>query len=299
MKQFAELWRYIEQAKPEIEAALEKHQPFAPQFIKTNFNDALVYALFPGGKRLRPALTLLGAEAVGGERKKVLAAAAAVEFVHTSSLIFDDLPCMDNAAERRGKISVHQQFGEAAAVLVGLALFNAAYGLIFDGVTENCGVCAERAMRAHAELVACIGTNGMVGGQSIDLEIARNKSKTGDFETLRNLKTSALIRMALRVGAILAGADRAQLKALSKFAELLGDAYQTSDDLIDLQEDLHISNATERTKTFALERGISAAQARISDLLAEAKTVVQKEFGTSEPIKILCLLADYVAERNA
>jgi geranylgeranyl diphosphate synthase type II len=105
----AGLWHYVEKYKPQIETELQNFLPLAPSQIETEFNKALEYALFPGGKRLRPVLTLLGAEVVGGNAKSVLPAAIAVEFIHSSSLIFDDLPCMDNSAERRGKISLHEK----------------------------------------------------------------------------------------------------------------------------------------------------------------------------------------------
>lgn len=300
MNKFDDLWAYVETVKPDIERTLREHLPLAPQFINTNFNEALDYALFPGGKRLRPMLTLLGAETVGGKREKVLSAAAAIEFVHTSSLIFDDLPCMDDALERRGKSALHQKFGEGTAVLVGLALLNAAYGLVFSGLSENCFVCLTNSVRAHAEFVNCIGAAGMVGGQLVDLELAKNNSNANahKFEGLRNLKTSALMRMSLHVGAILSGAEETELIALSKFAELLGDAYQTSDDLLDLQEDSRIFQTTTRRQTFALEKGFDKAKCRVADLIEEAKSVVEKEFGKTQPVNLLCLLADYIAERE-
>ena len=297
MSKFAELWNYVEIAKPEIENALAAHLPNAPSFISTNFNDALHYSLFPGGKRLRPVLTLLGAEIVGGRREKVLPTAAAVEFIHTSSLIFDDLPCMDNAPERRGKTALHQKYGEGTAVLVGLALLNASYGLIFTNANGN----SNQAIRAHAELVNCIGAAGMVGGQSVDLAMAVNgyrEQNADNFETLKNLKTSALIRMAMTVGAIQSGASDCQIAALTKFSELLGDAYQTTDDLLDLNEDLRLSQTMERHKTFALRQGINEAKERVVNLIEDAKKTLRSEFGTIEPTNYLCALADYVTERD-
>lgn len=298
MSKFAGLWQYVEEVKPEIERALQRHLPLAPGVITTNFNDALDYALFPGGKRLRPVLTLLGTEAVGGKREKILPTAAAIEFVHTSSLIFDDLPCMDDAVERRGKKALHQKYGEGTAVLVGLALLNASYGLVFTNANGN----SKQAIRAHAELVNCIGAAGMVGGQSVDLEMAvqgYSAENAHEFESLRNLKTSALIRMSVCTGAILSGASESNINALCKYAELIGDAYQTSDDLLDLQEDLHISQATERRQTFALEQGFAQAKNRVNDLIGEAKSVLQEEFGKTQPTELLCLMADYIAERKA
>ncbi|HEX8264032.1 MAG TPA: polyprenyl synthetase family protein [Pyrinomonadaceae bacterium] len=299
MNKSAYLWHYVEKVKPEIETSLRENLPLAPAALGTDFNDALAYAMFPGGKRLRPVLTLLAAELVGGEREKILSAAAAVEFVHTSSLIFDDLPCMDDADERRGKSCLHRKFGEGNAVLVALALLNASYNLVFAGMKNDCAMCATAAIKAHRELTDCIGAAGMVGGQSIDLAAAKSDGIAAEkFESLRNLKTSALMRMALSLGAILSGANENQLNALSRFAELLGDAYQTSDDLLDLQEDSRISQITERRETFALTRGAMRAQIRVGNLISTAKDVLLTEFDRREPANMLCEMADYVAERR-
>ncbi|MDQ3089298.1 MAG: polyprenyl synthetase family protein, partial [Acidobacteriota bacterium] len=128
---FADLWQYVEKHKPNIEKSLREHLPLAPPNIETQFNEAVEYALFSGGKRLRPVLTLLGAELFGGTAEIILPSAVAVEFIHTSSLIFDDLPCMDNADKRRGKTSLHEKFGEGLAVLVAIGFLNASYALVF------------------------------------------------------------------------------------------------------------------------------------------------------------------------
>ncbi len=293
-EQFSELWSYVERHKPAIEAALREHLPLAPVQIETRFNEAVEYALFSGGKRLRPVLTMLGAELVGGQADSVLPAAVAGEFIHTSSLIFDDLPCMDNAPERRGKTSLHQKFGEGLAVLVAIGFLNASYGLVF----VNHANLPERAMLAHAELVECIGASGMVGGQSVDLALATGAGANGgtESESIRNLKTSALMRLSIRVGAILAGANSLDLVKLSRFAELLGDAYQLGDDLIDLDEDEAIFSADR--KTFAGAEGKAAGKVRLAKTVDDAKRVLLENFPSSEARSCLVQFADYLAERK-
>lgn len=292
----ANLWRYVEKQKPQIEAALRERLPLAPAKIETRFNEAVEYALFSGGKRLRPVLTLLGAELVGGKPETILPSAVAVEFVHTSSLIFDDLPCMDDSGERRGKTSLHARFGEGLAILVGLGFLNAAYGLIFVNRQNS----LERSIAAHAELVECVGAGGMVGGQSVDLALAKGANSSDffaadyNFESIRNLKTSALMRLALRVGAILAGAGDDELTNLSRFAALLGDGYQLSDDLIDLEED----DAIFENKTFAANQGRDAARAKLADLIAEAKQILIENFPPNDARSCLLQLTDYLAERK-
>ncbi|MDX6694750.1 MAG: geranylgeranyl diphosphate synthase, type [Blastocatellia bacterium] len=292
------LWDYVALMRPRIERALLENLPLAHAGVESLFNDALRYSLFPGGKRLRPLLTLLGAEAVGGQSVNVLPAAVAVEYIHNSSLIFDDLPCMDDAVKRRERSALHARYGEGLAVLVALALMNASYGLIFDVPVAN----SRLTINAHAELVECIGARGMVAGQSVDLASEARAAQVetrDDYDAVRNLKTSALIRMALRVGAILSGATERRLSALSSFAELLGEAYQTRDDLLDVQEDAALAVVAARRATFALERGERDTNQRVASLIADAKRAIVSEFGPTRPTLMLCKLADYVVNRQA
>ena len=296
-EKFAELWQYVEKNRPQIEKSLREHLPLAPPKIETKFNEAVEYALFSGGKRLRPVLTLLSAELFGGKAETILPAAIAGEFIHTSSLIFDDLPCMDNASERRGKTSLHEKFGEGLAILVAIGFLNASYGLVF----VNHANLPERAMAAHAELVECIGASGMLGGQSVDLALATGANVSNrenyEFESVRNLKTSALMRLSLRVGAILAGASHLDLVTLSRFAELLGDAYQLSDDLIDLEEDGTIFDNEQ--KTFAISQGENSANLQLKQTIEEAKRILVDNFPPSAARSCLLQLTDYLAVRNS
>lgn len=291
---FALLWDYIERHRSEIEAALEEYRPVAPPEIETRFNEAVTYALFSGGKRIRPVLTMLGAELFGGSADAVLPAAIASEFIHTSSLIFDDLPCMDDSPERRGKTSLHEKFGEGLAVLVGIAFLNASYNLVF----VNHSNLPERAMLAHAELVECIGASGMIGGQSVDLAISGDGVGNTHFsESVRNLKTSALMRLSLRVGAILAGASTIDLAALSRFAGLLGDAYQLSDDIIDLKEDAEIFSGTDRP--LSVSAGADAARGELIRKIEDANRTLLENFGPSEARSCLVQLTEYLGTRKA
>lgn len=303
-----DLWHYVESHKSDIENGLRKFLPLAPPRIETKFNDASEYALFSGGKRLRPILTLLGAELVGGKPENVVPAAAAVEFIHTSSLIFDDLPCMDNASERRGKTSLHEEFGEGLSVLVAIGFLNASYHLVF----VNHRNLPELAFQAHAEIVECVGAAGMLGGQSIDLALAKgaganvflpqdsnSKNANFNFESIRNLKTSALMRLALRVGAILENANSAQLASLLRFAELLGDAYQLRDDLDDLAEDAEIFSRDDTKKTFALAQGQDMARLKLREITDGAKKILIDNFPANQARLCLVQMTDYLAEKKA
>jgi geranylgeranyl diphosphate synthase type II len=153
-------------------------------------------------------------------------------------------------------------------------------------------------MAAHAEIVECVGASGMVGGQSVDLALATgagaNNNQDYASESVRNLKTSALIRLALRTGAILAGANYFELAQLSRYTELLGDAYQLSDDLIDAEEDEEIFAGS---KTYAIQQQ-EAAQRRLKAIIEEAKRILVDNFPMNESRACLIQLTDYMAERK-
>lgn len=286
-----DLWQFVAASKPQIEQALENNLPFAPSTIETEFNAAVRYAVFPGGKRLRPVLTLLGAELFGGQPEDVLNAASAVEYIHTSSLIFDDLPCMDNSPHRRGKLSLHEKFGEGLSTLVAIGFLNQSYQLVtLDGRGDR-----ERTVEAILEIVQCVGPGGMVGGQSVDLKIATcNECKVCSrslYGGVLNLKTSSLIRLALNLGAILSGGRGAQIDALSDFAEALGHAYQISDDIIDMQQDASIIGNLDPADA-------ARAAETLAKKVAESKRILTDNFPPSTARTRLVQLVDYVAERK-
>lgn len=286
------LWRYIERHRPAIEVALRDHLPLAPDAVETRFNEAVEYSAFPGGKRLRPILTLLGAELCGGSAGDVLEAATAVEFIHTSSLIFDDLPAMDDSAERRGKLSLHKEFGEGLSTLVAIGFLNQAYALAARNAKDD----RRRSADAVLEIVDCVGPAGMIGGQSVDLklrEIVECKICSARIAGgVLNLKTSSLIRLALRLGGIHSGASERDLGRLSQFAEILGQAYQISDDIIDLSQDVTVDGSGHSVN---LEGEPSA---RLAAATESAKGILTDNFSPCEARDHLIELVDYVSQRK-
>ncbi|CAN5508362.1 polyprenyl synthetase family protein [soil metagenome] len=288
----AGLWLYVERHKQAIERALEANLPLAPPAIETQFNEAVRYLIFPGGKRLRPVLTILGAELFGGRAEDVMHAAAAVEYIHTSSIIFDDLPCMDNSPNRRGLLSLHEKYSEGLSTLVAIGFLNHSYRLVTVDVRGN----SNRAVDAVIEIVDCVGPAGMVGGQSVDLEIfGRAECRTCAIRgsrDLQNLKTSALIRLSLKLGAILTGASDEKLEHLTCFADCLGHAYQLSDDIIDVEQD---AGGGEYPK------GMGSLASLKIDLKAAAdrsKSILMNNFAPCEARDCLSELVDYVATRK-
>ena len=194
--------------------------------------DAARHALLAPGKRVRPLLTLLAAEALGGDEAAALDPACAVEMVHAASLILDDLPCMDDAAERRGRPATHRVYGEAVAVLAAVTLLNAAYGVLAAAP----GVGAGARLGMTEALSRAVGLDGLVAGQDEDLRrgAALPLARLTD---IHQRKTGVLFSAAVRLGALSAGADRATVEALGEFGAELGLAFQALDDLKDEDEE--------------------------------------------------------------
>ena len=196
--------------------------------------EAMKYSLEAGGKRVRPVLCMLAAEAIGGRAEEALSCAVALEFVHTYSLIHDDLPAMDDDDLRRGKPTNHVVFGEGQAILAGDGLLTEAFQVIATDPTLS----AERRIEAVGVLSEAAGWRGMVGGQSLDLlaEALTRAGKPQNLEHLQGihrLKTGALLRASVELGAVAAGATSAQRQALRDAGSLMGLAFQIQDDILD------------------------------------------------------------------
>ena len=220
-----------------IEAALLCHLPQCRDPGAKGLDNALHYAVFPGGKKIRPILSILGAKVFGADPRLALPAACAVEFTHTSSLIFDDLPCMDDAQIRRGIPVLHGVYGEEVALLAGIALLNQAYA-IFGQTPE-----------LIAEATRCIGVEGMIRGQALDLSLQDGGEEPLDERekklAARNRKTSAMMRLALTAGALACGTRPAEVAPLGTAGQSIGEAYQIADDLLDAGQS---SNCTAKTR---------------------------------------------------
>ena len=190
---------------------------------------AMRYSLLAGGKRLRPLLTLEFCRLCGCDPKKAMPFAAAVEMVHTYSLIHDDLPCMDNDDYRRGNPTNHKVYGEAIAVLAGDALLTAAFSFI-----AKADISAESRIKAVAVLSDCAGELGMVGGQVLDIESETRQCTVQEVLDIQSRKTGALIRAACQLGVIAAEGSDKMLEAAAEFADHLGLAFQIRDDMLDV-----------------------------------------------------------------
>lgn len=220
------LWRLRQEL---VERALEEELD-RTEILSDQLRASMAYSLMAGGKRLRPILLMAAADAVGVDGTKFRTAACALELIHTYSLIHDDLPAMDNDDYRRGKLTNHKVYGDGIAILAGDALLTLAFTVIF----RQQDVPAEALLRVADEISQAAGAAGMVGGQVLDLEAENRRISMDELRRVHMGKTGALFRAALRSGAILAGASKEQLAALTAYADHFGLAFQITDDILDV-----------------------------------------------------------------
>ena len=193
--------------------------------------DSMKYSLEAGGKRIRPVLLLETIKMMGGNCSAGIPFACAVEYIHTYSLIHDDLPAMDDDDLRRGKPTNHKVFGEAVAILAGDGLLNSAFEIMSGEILKNNCVGSVKAMNVIA---SCAGVNGMIAGQIVDIESEGSSISYEELRYLHSKKTGALIKASVMAGAYIAGANEEELKAVERYSENIGLAFQITDDILDV-----------------------------------------------------------------
>ena len=280
-----------------IENELEKYSLTGKTGLQDNVAKAMDYSLEAGGKRIRPVLVLAFCNMCGGDYKKAAAPAAAIEMIHTFSLIHDDLPCMDDDDFRRGKPSCHKQFDEATAVLAGDALAIRP----FEIIAKSTELSDTAKVRIIAELANSSGAEGMIGGQIIDIENEkRNVVDEENLHTMYLLKTGKLIKTSCIMGCIAAGADDEKIKYAEKYAECLGMAFQIIDDILDVTGNEQLlgkpvgSDAEENKTTFVTIFGIEKAREEAEKYTKQAMDILDK-FDNNEFLKEL---TEYMLNRN-
>jgi geranylgeranyl diphosphate synthase type II len=286
---------YAAQVRPEIEAALDRVSDYDDQ-CPTRLREAIRHSLLAPGKRLRPLLVLMSAEACGYDHTLALPAACAVEMIHTYSLIHDDLPAMDDDDLRRGLPTCHAAFDEATAILAGDALLAQAFEVL-AGAPYSAGIRGACCL----ELAQAAGPRALVGGQADDLAA---EFQEGDIEFLEHIhrrKTGALFIASLRLGGIVASALPEQLEALTTYGRALGLAFQIVDDLLDLHGETEaMGKRTQKDShhgklTFPAMLGVDESHRRATHLIHEACAAIEP-FGTRAAR--LEALARYVLERK-
>jgi geranylgeranyl diphosphate synthase type II len=287
--------------RDEVDAALDRALPPETAWPPT-IHRAVRYSLFAGGKRIRPALVIASGEAVGGARADLMPLACAVEMVHTYSLVHDDLPAMDDDDLRRGKPTSHKVFGEATAILAGDALLTRAFHLMAE-VPDGCDETRlRRRVRATVILGEASGTTGLIGGQVTDLESEGRAIDAAALERLHRAKTGALLSACVRGGAVLGGADDADLDRLTRYASATGLAFQVVDDVLDATEDAeHLGKTAGKDEaakkaTYVSVHGLDAARRLAAALRQEALDAVAPLGPRGE---LLAALARLVVDRHS
>jgi farnesyl diphosphate synthase len=227
---FSELRVAMSAAARSVDEALKQLLP-KPHGLHARVHEAMRYAVFAGGKRLRPFLVLSCAKLFDVDPEQALRVGVAIEAMHTYSLVHDDLPCMDDDDLRRGRPTVHVAFDEATAVLAGDALLTFAFEILSDHATHP---SAEVRCRLTSKLAEAAGSNGMIGGQMIDMQATERPLDDGSIVTLQRMKTGALFDFCCQAGAILGEADAEHRDRLRDYARDLGLVFQITDDLLDV-----------------------------------------------------------------
>ncbi len=283
----------LKEKMEKVDLALERYMNHSPNAQKQIY-EAMSYSLFAGGKRLRPAILLLAAEMCGGKEEAAMPFACALEMIHTYSLIHDDLPAMDNDTMRRGKPTNHVVYGEGMAILAGDALLNKAIE-----VAASSDVEPKRVIEAIRTIFEYSGTEGMIGGQVIDIE---NKERSEEeLHNLHLLKTGGLIRAAGVCGAIAAGAGEKEIKAIDDYCINLGIAFQIRDDILDVlgtEEELGKPVGSDRDNaktTYITLFGQNKAEALVEEY---TKKAIDSLSCFGERAETLEALAEYLVGRR-
>ena len=228
----AQLQQQLEKRKHYIDTCLQKYLTPSDAYPPI-IHEAMHYAIFNGGKRLRPIMVLEGAKLAGASQESAVPIACALEMIHSYSLVHDDLPAMDDDDLRRGKPTCHIVFGEANAILTGDALLTGAFAVMAESAGLS-GVKPENLIRVIREIADAAGSQGMIGGQVIDLQSEGQDINYETLKTLHSLKTGKLFQAALRSGAILGDMNQQGLQSIDKYARSFGLAFQITDDILDV-----------------------------------------------------------------
>jgi geranylgeranyl diphosphate synthase type II len=295
-----DLKSYLRARQTRVEAALNQYLP-AEDTLPASLHKAMRYSVFAGGKRIRPLLMMASCEAVGGDTEKVLPAACAMEMIHTYSLIHDDLPAMDDDDFRRGRPTNHKVFGEAIAILAGDGLLTEAF-LLLSNPEANREVPPEVLGRVIHIISRCAGSQGMVGGQVVDMESEGKEIPFPVLEFIHTRKTGALILAAIQAGALLGGADDGAFAALTRYGEAAGLAFQIADDILDIvgeQETLGKDVGSDQSRgkaTYPALMGIEQSRARARELRDLAIESLAPLGEKAEPLR---QIARYIVDRTS
>ena len=282
-----DIQKYMMAAKEEVDRRLDLLLPAESEEPAT-IHRAMRYSVFAGGKRVRPILVLASGESIGGTRRTLIQLGAAIEMLHTYSLIHDDLPALDNDDLRRGVPTCHKVFGEAMAVLAGDSLMTRCYQVLVDlpGISDSTRLAILR------EIATASGTiDGMIGGQVVDIESEGKEITPNTLEYIHRSKTGALLASCARCGALAAGADDLQMKSLSDYGRSIGLVFQIVDDILDITSSSRElgktpgKDAKVKKATYPALYGIEASREKAGELTNAAIESVRELGAAAEPLR--------------
>ncbi|MGC8937913.1 MAG: polyprenyl synthetase family protein [Thermodesulfovibrio sp.] len=292
-----DLKKYIAEKRAKIEEFIKSY--FNPAIVPPILHESVLYSLTAGGKRLRPILCISAYEACGG-KEDITAYATAIEFIHTYSLIHDDLPAMDNDDLRRGKPTNHKIFGEAIAILAGDGLLTEAFRILSNPAYTD--VEPLNLIKVIHELSNSAGVYGMVGGQAMDLISERKEPDKESVEFIHLNKTAKLISASVKSGAILASADDEQMKKIETYGLSIGLAFQIIDDILDIEgstEEIGKPKGSDIEKgkmTYPRVYGITQSRKKAKQLIDEALNALETFDEKAEPLREI---AKYIIKRTS
>jgi len=287
---------YLDQCRQQVDRELDRC--LARHATSERLQETMRYSVLGGGKRVRPALCMAAARAMGSDESTALAPACALELIHAYSLVHDDLPAMDDDDLRRGRPTAHIAFDEASAILAGDALQTLAFALLSDAPALS----DRQRVTMISELARASGHQGMVGGQAIDLESVGRQLSVAQLEAMHRHKTGALIEASVRLGALTSETvTECQLSNLTDYASALGLAFQVQDDLLDIEGDTEVigkrqgSDAARAKPTYPALLGIEGARQHLARLLDEALGALESFDSEADTLRAM---ADYVVARS-
>jgi geranylgeranyl diphosphate synthase type II len=296
-----ELKKYLKERCQLVDEALDGFLPQADE-LPISIHKSMRYSVFAGGKRVRPILLLAACEAVGGDITHAMPAACAMEMIHTYSLIHDDLPAMDDDDFRRGNPTNHKVFGEAIAILAGDALLTEAFILLSNPFSLK-GADPSAMLQVVQEIAFCAGSQGMVGGQVVDMESEGKRDiDLATVQYIHTHKTGALIKAAVKAGAIIGGAEGSELEAMTRYGEAIGLAFQIADDILDIEgttEEIGKDAGSDEARgkaTYPAVVGIGEAKKRAAELVDMAMEALSCFDEKADPLREI---ARYVVYRKS
>lgn len=293
------LKEYLKEKKEIVEKTIDSYlREFSyPHVIA----EGMRYAVLNGGKRIRPVLILMTLDILGKDETLGLPSGAALEMIHSYSLVHDDLPALDNDDYRRGKLTTHKKFGEAQGILIGDSLLTHAFNVLTE---KNEGVISDKKIVEIVKLTSSYaGINGMIGGQTVDVE---SEGKKVDMETLKYIhknKTGKLLRLPIEIGCVIGDASKEIREKLEEYADLIGLAFQIKDDILDIEGDFEKlgkpvgSDAELEKSTYPSLIGMEESKKLLDETLEKAKKIIADNF-SEEKGKILIELADFIGKRD-